>query len=244
MSVPDRGATMIPALDPVLTTMRNHRPVSHLVASSLSVVAVFLLFAIWVGPVAAQSGRRAPKSSSDPVPTPTPEATPVEKKPAAETRAPLSFIVGIDRDAGFAIIPMYFYDSVLRAFADRLDDSSVKVTVANREMNRGEAVKRAKAEKESHLVWMQLRFDTASMSGADLREVYIDYWVFAPTTAKTVTNGRSYQQMYRGGGVIVMPRPGGRASVPYTEQMLKQAARDAAERILSAMHLPSRRIPG
>jgi hypothetical protein len=229
---------------PVLTTMRNHRRVLHLVASSLSVVAVFLLIAIWVGPVTAQSGRRAPKSSPAPVPTPTPEPKPVEKKPAAETRASLSFIVGIDREAGFAMIPMYFYDSVLRACADRLDDSSVKVTVANREMNRGEAVKRAKAETESHLVWMQLRFDTASMSEADLREVYIDYWVFAPTTAKTVTNGRSYQQMYRGGGVIVMPRPGGRVNEPYAEQLLKQAARDAAERILSAMDLPSRKIPG
>ncbi|MFN2510418.1 MAG: hypothetical protein ABR568_03115 [Pyrinomonadaceae bacterium] len=225
--------------------MRNHHPVLHLVASSLSVVAVFLLMAICIGPVAAdQSGRRASKSSSAPAPTPTPHATPVEKKPAAETRAPLSFIVGIDREAGFAIIPMYFYDSVLRAFADRLDDSTVKVTVANREMNRGEAVKRAKAEAESQLVWMQLRFDTASMNDADLREVYIDYWVFAPTTAKTVANGRSYQQMYRGGGVIVMPRPGGRTSEPYAEQLLKQAARDAAERVLSALNLPGRRVPG
>lgn len=225
--------------------MRNHRPVLRLVASSLSVVAVFLLIAIWVGPVAAQSGRRSPKSSPAPAPTPTPQATPVEKKPAAETSSRLSFIVGIDREAGFAIIPMYFYDSVLRACADRLDDSSAKVTVANREMNRGEAVKRAKAETESHIVWMQLRVDTGrSMSDADLREVYIDYWVFAPGTAKIISNGRSYQQMYRGGGVIVMPRPGGRASEPYTEQLLKQAARDAAERILSAMDLPTRRVPG
>lgn len=223
--------------------MRNHCPVLHLVASSLSVVAVFLL--ITVGPAAAQSGRRAPRSSS-PAPTPTPQATPIETNPAAKISAAQSFVVGIDREAGFAVIPMYFYDSVLRACADRLDDSaSVKVTVANREMNRGEAIKRAKAETESHLVWMQLRLDTGrGMSDADLREIYIDYWVFAPTTAKMVTNGRSYQQMYRGGGVIVMPSPRGRASVPYTEQMLKQAARDAAERILSAMNLPTRRIPG
>ncbi len=237
---------MIPALGSVLTTMRNHRYVLYLVASGLSVVAVFLLIALSVGPVAAQSGRRAPVSSSTPAPTPMPQATPVETKPAAETSAPRSLVVGIDREAGFAVIPMYFYDSVLRACADRLDDSpSVKVTVANREMNRGEAIKRAKAETEAHLVWMQLRFDTGrGMSDADLREIYIDYWVFAPTTAKTVTNGRSYQQMYRGGGVIVMPRPGGRASVPYTEQMLKQAARDAAERILSAMDLPGRKVPG
>jgi len=236
---------MIPALGPVLTTMKVHRPVLHLVASSLSAVAVFLLIAIWIGPVGAQSGRRAPKSSSAPAPTPTPQATPVDKKPAAETKSPMSFVVGIDREAGFAIIPMYFYDSVLRALADRLDESTVKVTVANREMNRGEAVKRAKAETESHIVWMQLRFDGVSGQGdGDLREVYIDYWVFAPTTAKMITNGRSYQQMYRGGGVIVMPRQGGRASLPYTEQMLKQAARNAAEKILSAMNLPGRTLPG
>jgi hypothetical protein len=237
---------MIPTLALYQTTMTNHRSVLHIVASSLNVIAVFLLIAIWVGPVAAQSGRRAPKSSPAPAPTPTPQATPVEKKPAAETRAPLSFVVGIDREAGFAMIPMYFYDSVLRACAERLDDSpSVKITVANREMNRGEAVKRAKAETESHIVWMQLKFDNGRGIGeGDLREVYLDYSVFAPTTAKIVTTGRSYQQMYRGGGVIVMPRPSGRGSEPYVEQMLKQAARDAAERILSAMDLPGRRIPG
>lgn len=141
---------------------------------------------------------------------------------------------------------MYLYDTVLRACAERLDDSpSVKVNIANREMNRGEAIKRAKVETESHVVWIQLRFDSGmGQSDADLREVYLDYWVFAPTTAKVITNGRSYQQVYRGGGVIVMPRPGGRASLPYIEQLLKQAARDAAERILSAMDLPGRSVPG
>jgi hypothetical protein len=151
----------------------------------------------------------------------------------------------MDRAGNFASIPMYFYDTALRACAERLDDApSVNVEVARRDMNRGEAIKRAKAEKDSHVVLMQLRFDNAMGRDGDLREVYIEYWVFAPTTAKVVTNGRSYQQLYRGGGVIVMPRPGGRASLPYTEQLLKQAARDAAERILSAMHLPGRSLPG
>ncbi len=221
--------------------MTNQRRVSH-----LSVVAVFALLSLWAGPVAAQSGRRAPRSSSAPAPTPTPQAAPVEKKLAAETRAALSFVVGIDRVANFSNIPMYLYDSVLRACAERLDDSpSVKADIAHRDMNRGEAVKRAKAETDSHIVWIQLRFDNArGLSDADLSEVYIDYWVFAPTTAKMITNGRSCQQEYRGGGVIVMPRPGGRASLPYTEQLLKQAARGAAERILSAMNLSGRSVPG
>jgi hypothetical protein len=225
--------------------MRDHPRATPLLAYGLAIAAAFALVAVSAGAVAAQSGRRAPRSSA-PAPTPTPQAEPAEKKPAAESRAALSFIVGIDREAGFAIIPMYLYDSVLRACGDRLDDSpSVKVNIANREMNRGEAIKRAKAETESNVVWIQLRFDSGmGQSDADLREVYLDYWVFAPTTAKVITNGRSYQQVYRGGGVIVMPRPGGRASLPYIEQLLKQAARDAAERILSAMDLPSRRVPG
>jgi len=227
------------------STMRDQPRATPLLVSGLALAAVFALIALCAGPVVAQSGRRAPRSSSAP-PTPTPQAAPVEKKPAAETKAALSFIVGIDRVANFISIPNYLNDSVLRACAERLDDSpSVKVDVASREMNRGEAIKRAKAEKESHIVWIQLRFDSASSVGnEDLSELYIDYWVFAPTTAKIMTNGRSYQQMYRGGGVIVMPRPGGRASLPYTEQMLKQAARDAAQRILSAMDLPSRSLPG
>jgi hypothetical protein len=237
---------MIPAFGSRVTTMTNYRPALGIVTLSLSVVAVLALIALWAGPAAAQSGRRAPKSSSAPAPTPPPQAAPVEKKPAAETRAALSFIVGIDRVANFTSIPNYLNDSVLRACAERLDDSpSVKVNVANRDMNRGEAIKRAKAETESHIVLMQLRFDGGtSVGNEDLREVYIEYWVFAPTTAKIVTNGRTYQQMYRGGGVIVMPRPGGRASLPYIEQLLKQAARDAAERILSAMGLPGRSLPG
>jgi hypothetical protein len=226
-------------------TMRDHPRAIPLFASALALVAAFTLVAVSVGTVVGQSGRRAPRSSS-PAPVPTPEAEPVEKKPAAETRDALSLVVGIDRGSSFATIPMYFHDTVLRACAERLDDApSVKVTVANREMNRSEAIKRAKAETESHIVWMQLRFDGArSQSDEDLREVYIDYWVFAPTTAKVVTNGRSYQQIGRAGGVIMMPRPGGRASLPYTEQLLKQAARDAAERILSALNVSGRRVPG
>lgn len=227
--------------------MTNHRPVLKIVTSSFSVIAVVALIALWAAPAAAQSGRRAAtRSSSAPAPTPTPEAEPVTRKPADETGSELSFIVGIDQVSNFTTIPNYLNDSVLRACAERLDDSpSVKVTVANRDMSRGEAIKKAKAETKSHIVWMQLRYDNVTgVDNEDLSRIYIDYWVFAPTTAKIVTNGRSFQQSYRGGGAIVVPRPGGRASLSYTEQLLKQAARDAAQRILAAMELPGRSVPG
>lgn len=225
--------------------MTNVRPYLHVLASSLTVIAVIAFVSICSGSALGQSGRRAPRSSL-PAPTPTPQPTPAEKKPVVDSEAALSFVVGIDRVANFASIPMYFYDSVLRACAERLEEaSSVKVNVQNREMNRPEAVKRAKAETESHIVWLQLRYQTGSGgSEEDLREVYIDYWVFAPTTAKMVTNGRSYERVYRGGGVIMTPNPGGRVSLPYIEQLLKQAARDAADKILSAMQLPGRSVPG
>jgi hypothetical protein len=215
------------------------------VAPSLSVVAVFMLIALLAGPVAAQSGRRGPKSSV-PAPTPAPQDEPEEKKPDAETRADLSFVVGIDRGSMFSDLPNYFYDSVLRACGERLDDSpSVKVTIANHEMTRADAMKQAKAETESHIVWLQLRFDTATgQSGNDLREIYIEYWVYAPTTAKVVTNGKTYQKAFRTGGIITMPVPGGGTNATLTEQMLKQAARDAAERILSNMNTSSRKVPG
>ncbi|CAN5866995.1 hypothetical protein BH18ACI4_BH18ACI4_06930 [soil metagenome] len=224
--------------------MKYNQRILPMLASVLALAAALL--ALCAEPVVAQSGRRAPKSSSTPAPTPTHRAEPVEKKPAVENNAGLSFIVGIDRVANFVSIPIYLYDSVVRACAERLDDSpSVKVDIANREMNRGEAVKRAKTETDSHIVWIQLRIDNArGGSNADLSEVYIEYWVFAPSTAKMIANGRSYQQAYRGGGVIVIPRPGGRASLPYTEQLLKEAAREAAGRILSAMDLPGRSVPG
>lgn len=218
--------------------MRDRPRVLFMLASGLTLVAAFALVAVSAGAVVAQSGRRAPKSA--PVPTPTPQAQPIVKKPAQEVTFLRSFIVGTDRVVNFSNIPSYFYDSVLRACADRLDDApSVKAEIAHREMNRGEAVKRAKAESEANIVWIQLRIDSArAESGNDFSEVYLDYWVFAPTTAKIITYGRSYQQGHRTGGVIMPPRPTGRASLPYSEHLLKQAARNAAERILSVAEAP------
>lgn len=211
-------------------------------AASLAAIAVFALVAFCAGTLTAQSGRRVPKSKS--APPPEPQSVPAETKPAEKPRPALSFIIGIYRDSGFGNIPLYFSDSVLRACADRLDDyPSVEVDVAHRDVNRGEAVKRAKAEKEAYVVWMQLRADSMNANrGSNLSDVYIEYVVFTPTTAKVATSGRTYQQAFRSGGVIGLPR----TSDATSEYSLKQAAREAAERILAAMknHIPGDRVPG
>ncbi len=177
------------------------------------------------------------------VPVPTPEPTPTPK-PAEKPKTALTFIVGIDRYGSFASVPAAIYDGVLRSCAERLDDpESVKVEVAQRDMGRGQAIDRAKAEKEAYVVWMQIRPD---MTGVDngpganpTNTIWIEYSVFAPATAKLVTSG----QTYRGNRNRSILRR--RTADIYGDPGLNQAAREAAERILSAfkIYLPGDRFP-
>jgi hypothetical protein len=170
------------------------------------------------------------------VPVPTVEPTPAPK-PADKPKPLLTFIAGIDRFGSFANISMGVYDGVLRSCAERLDDpESVKVEMAQRDMGRAEARNRAKAEKEAYVVWLEIGTD--SMSG-DNNTIWIDYAVFAPTTAKLVTSGKTYRES-RNKGIL---RP--RTSDVYGDYALNQAARQAAERILASfkIHPPSGRFP-
>ena len=183
--------------------------------------------------VPAQSGRRAPKSV--PLPTPTPESTSSAKQPSEKEKR--SLVIGIDSNDTFGRIPQYFYDSVLQSCAQRLREAaSIKLEV-QRNLNRGEAVKRAKSEQETEVVLLQLRSDSMGSSGGniDLSQMFIEYFVFAPTTAKLITSGNVYQA-YRTKGVVVTPPTSGQ-NPAYIELRLKQAAHDAAERILSALHI-------
>ena len=150
--------------------------------------------------------------------------------------------MGIDRDLSFVSIPLYFSEAVLRACAERLDDGpSVDVDVAPREVNRGEAVKRAKAEKEAYVVLLNLRSDSMnSSSGVSYQDIYLEYVVFTPQTGKVATSGRTYQRSV--GRVIGVPGTSSAA----VEYALKEAARAAAERILGAMssRISEDRVPG
>jgi hypothetical protein len=160
----------------------------------------------------------------------------------------LTLIVGIERYNTTGYIPLYFYDSVLSSCVDRLNDSrSVAVEIVERDMHRGAAVERAKGEKEAYVVWLQLQPDIAGVdrrTGGNLNDLYVEYSVFEPTTAKQAAWGRTYQKTGRG-GVIRVPTIPGRGTGSYTEYLLQEAAREAAERILSALHvsLPPKTIP-
>ncbi len=192
----------------------------------------------------AQSGRRATKPSTVPPVAPTPE--PATPKPSPEKLAPLAvLLVGMDRTDGFSRIPLSATSGVLDSCIDRLNDSaSVKVVRENQPMGRGDAVKKAKSGTEGqHVVWLHValdRYDSSQGANSNINNVFIEYIVFAPTTAKVVTSGRTYPQAYRNRSVIPTTRTGGL----YGDYMYNQAAKDAAERILAAMHFQTRPLPG
>src|ERR1043166_1641212 len=106
-----------------------------------------LLLALCALSVQAQSGRRQVKPPpSAPVPTPTPEATPTPKKEAKKDD--LVFFVGADQNSSYQSLPLGYYDAVLQGCASRLRaGSSTSVDVSEKDVNRGEAIKKAKAEK-------------------------------------------------------------------------------------------------
>jgi hypothetical protein len=195
--------------------------------------------------VVAQSGRHLPRSS--PSQSPEPQSAAIEKKLPQEEKISRTFIVGIDKFGSFASIPLSFYTTVLTTCAQRLDDApSVNADIAQNDMSRGDAVNRAKAEKESYVVWLQLRPDTVSVDNrtpGDLSQIYIEYLVFAPGTAKLITSGRSFQQRGFGKGGVRVERPTSiPTGTPYNDYLLKQAASDAAEQILKAVGKPLGRV--
>jgi hypothetical protein len=195
--------------------------------------AATLIIVLCVLSVQAQSGRRrTTPPPAAPVPTPTPEATPTPKESDSDNE--LVFLLGADRYSSNVNIPFSYYDAVLNGCAERLRaGSSAGVDVAGKDLSRGDAIKRAKSETKSYVVYMTLTADTM---GRRADELLLEYIVFAPVTAKIVTSGRSYMTGKRAGPVVVQP-PRTRDGVIYVEETLRRMGEEAGERILKVMHL-------
>ncbi len=205
----------------------------YLTTSSL--VLILILAASLASTAYTQSGRRQPKRpAAAPIPTPTPEPTP---EPKNEERTDLAFLVGIDKNEAFTYYPLSFYSAVLGGCSEQLRRaSSAKVTTAHH-LSRGDAIKKAKADKTTYVVWLRLAtFSMGRSPSGNLDDIEIEYVVFAPVTGKIATSGRSYQNATRTGPVVVQP-PGGGGNIYYREYLLKRAAEDAADRILRALHI-------
>ncbi|HYV83185.1 MAG TPA: hypothetical protein VE931_06715 [Pyrinomonadaceae bacterium] len=197
--------------------------------------ATVLVIALCVWSVQAQSGRKHAKPApATPVATPTPEPTPAPKK--ADKVSELLFYVGADRSDSYAMLSYAYYDWVVRGCADRLRaGSSAGVEVTDQSFTRGEAIKKAKSETKSNTVLLNLKYDNMARTDTEL---ILEYIVFAPGTAKIVTQGHSYLNANRAGPVIVGPSS---SRIPsselYREQLLRRAGEDAGDRILKALHL-------
>jgi hypothetical protein len=216
-----------------LTPRKNAMPKYAPAPSTFNATLCVALVTLCALAVFAQSGRRARKSEAMPIPIPeaTPLPTPTEKpKPA------FTFIVGLDRYSESSSLSLNDYSGVLRSCAGRLNDSaSVSAVVSTRDMSRGEAIKTAKAEKEAYVVWLQLRVQSLSGRRGDPNDVSIEYWVFAPITAKVATWGNTYPGAYRNRGIRLPSSTGA------GDYYLNQAARGAAERILDHFYLRTTR---
>lgn len=186
----------------------------------------------------AQSGRRktAPPPAA-PIPTPTPEPTPIPKKDNQEPE--IIFLVGSDRQGAFDV-PIGYYDAAVRGCADRLRErSSAAVDVAERDLSRGEAIRKAKSDTMTYVVLIGLSYDSMARSQDDIT---VDFVVFAPGTAKVATTGRSYLNPNRAGPLIVGPTPRGGGPL-YREQLFRLAGEDAADRILKALKMGTIPVP-
>jgi hypothetical protein len=203
----------------------------------VTLCAVFFFLCTLIA--AGQSGRQIRRPT--PAPVPIPEPAPTTPKPAEQPKPGLTFIIGMDRFGAFSRIPLSTYTAVLNSCANRLDEPDfVKVETLTRDISRADAVRRAKSEKEAYVVWLELRPDTSSgraETNDDRYNVYIEYSVFAPTTAKQAASGRAYPGAYRNGGVILQPK-----TRNIGDYYLLQAAKETADSILKHFHVGERNL--
>jgi hypothetical protein len=186
--------------------------------------------------ILAQSGRRVRKAEPAATPAPTAEESPTPT-PAAKPATTMWFVVGIEKFGDSSSVPLNVYSGVLRTCTDRLNSGSAKAEAPSSDMSRADAVKQAKSEKEAYVVWLQIRASTNGSSSvyADPRDLYVQFSVLAPVTAKQVTSGSTFPERYRNTGGVRHP-----TSSNEGDYYLNQAARAAAERILDHFH---RRMP-
>jgi hypothetical protein len=204
-------------------------------AITLSILALCATAAI------AQSGRKSTGGSTTTTVAPSVSGPkPVEKKPEVSKR--IQLLVGIDKHQAFVSIPYYLYDTVLDNCIRRLGEADIVMpTSAGSDFNRAAAIKAAKQETVRYVVLLNLGSEYADAgkqvkNGQD--ELYVDYVMFEPETAKVKTSGRAHQHIYQTGrGGINLPT---KNSPIYSDYAIKQAAIEVANRILSAFDIKIR----
>jgi len=224
---------------------------SALVALGLTLAFALCVFASAATDAGAQS-RRAPRPAATPTPepTPTPEATQgeseSESKPrGTSTKEPgviVSFLI-LENDNPMMSLDYTARDDIWKEFLGRLGKSRAVSFTQGGKATRGEALKRAKLERESYVVLFQMEEERemtgdASIGRADSRNLLLKTYVYAPQTGSLKYADTIFQRPYRDtatiGGVPI-PIPGGSRRIERypSQRQLEQAAREAADRLMA-----------
>ena len=180
-----------------------------------------------------QSGRRSPKPRTVNAPIPEPDPTPAPAASRQNSEPVLKFILGVDQYDSFSSVSLSAISGIRRNCAQRMEEREwIRVTVTQSSMLRSDAIKLAKAEKDSYVIWLQIREDTMSARQTGSRNnAYIEFAVFAPETAKIMASGTTYPG---GRNNVILGR---RTSDMDEDYYLNKAARETADKIVSKFGL-------
>jgi len=225
--------------------MTEHKPSTRgATRATLCTLAALVALALCGAFASAQSGRKGAR----PAATPTPEATPQgesesESKPrqAKPTDVTISFAV-MEMDNAIINIDMMARDDLIETFFRRLGQARTVAVSRAGKGGRKEARERAKKEEQVYVVLFELEEENAirgegSVGGrVDSRTLLIKTYVYAPKTgdlkyADTIMQ-RPYRETTSIGGVRI-PVPSRRIEQYPSQLQLEQAARDAADRLMS-----------
>jgi hypothetical protein len=203
--------------------------------STLAVLTTLMFAGVLVN---AQSGRR---STSKSPPSAPPISLPKEEAPKPEKLPRLQLLVGMEALSSFSRMSYRVSSLVFDTCMGRLSEvSEVRVTPVGQNMTRGEAIKMAKAEKEKYVVWLQVADeyqDSAPQTRNSTSDIYVNFIIYEPVTAKIKRTGRTYRGGARVGNVGVGGPPSTRRSPVYSDYQAKESAREAAEKILAAFEI-------
>ncbi|HEV7889797.1 MAG TPA: hypothetical protein VGP08_04120 [Pyrinomonadaceae bacterium] len=218
---------------------------------ALAAVAAVALCAFALTNVARAQSRRAPRPAATPTPEPTPtpeeahgesESVPRGTSTKKDPSVVVSFLI-LENDNPMMSLDYMARDDIWKEFLERLGKSRAVSITQGGKATRGEALKRAKAEREAYVVLFQMEEERESMGDAsigrvDSRNLLLKTYVYAPQTGNLKYADTIYQRPYRDtatvGGVRI-PVPGGSRRIERypSQRQLEQAAREAADRLMS-----------
>jgi len=201
--------------------------------------AVLILAAAFCPAALAQSGRKAQKPLGLPTEAPKP-ADPADKPAASKNQEALYTFVVVRDDTLSIGFDTLAQDAVASAFFERLKQVGRSIEVkAGGKGRRGEARDRAKKEEVAYVVFFQME-ETGMNTSSDLVGLALRTYVYTPKTGDLKYSDtifqRPYQDSARVGGVRV-PVPTRRTERYPSQHQLEQAARDAADRLLSRFQI-------